>query len=409
MSAGRHSRPRRRAGASRTREGDGASPLVRLWRRHRVARVVLVVLVLASPIWASFGLAITNPGFGPTVGSRAAEWVREHGGASVVTWAENLWYTHHQPKIGGRPASGAIPPPTRSSTVPGGPSHLAPPQPIVPLASPPISGEGSWHAAGRLVDGVPAVYESFLRPDALHTSLVVGVAWMDTKLLAASLYSGSTIPGRGPFTHSAPIPPQRATSLDAAFNAGFLMDNANGGYFTDHRTIFPLREGAASAVIYRNGGINVGAWGTDVKMTPDVVSVRQNLDLLVDHGAPVAGLQANDISKWGYTLGNKVYVWRSGLGITRDGALVYVGGPALNITTLAALLVRAGAVRAMELDINTAWVNFTAYRPATADAAANGTNGQDLLSDMDSTPYRYFEPGWSRDFFTMSVRATAAG
>ena len=39
--------------------------------------------------------------------------------------------------------------------------------------------------------------------------------------------------------------------------------------------------------------------------------------------------------------------------------------PGLNITDLADLLVRAGAVRAMELDINTDWVNFSVYQPAT--------------------------------------------
>lgn len=54
----------------------------------------------------------------------------------------------------------------------------------------------------------------------------------------------------------------------------------------------------------------------------------------------------------GLTLGNAACVWRSGLGITADGALVYVGGPGLNVTTLADILARAGAVRAMELDIN---------------------------------------------------------
>ena len=66
-----------------------------------------------------------------------------------------------------------------------------------------------------------------------------------------------------------------------------------------------------------------------------------------------------------------MYVWRSGVGITADGALVYVGGPGLNITDLADLLVRAGAVRAMELDINTDWVNFSAYRPAHACGAGH--------------------------------------
>ena len=34
-------------------------------------------------------------------------------------------------------------------------------------------------------------------------------------------------------------------------------------------------------------------------------SVRQNLDLLVDGGKPVPGLNATDTTKWGATLGNQ--------------------------------------------------------------------------------------------------------
>ena len=157
------------------------------------------------------------------------------------------------------------------------------------------------------------------------------------------------------------------------------MSSATGGYYTDGRAVLPLRVGAASFVVYADGNSTVGSWGTDVTMTPDVVSVRQNLDLLVDNGQPVAGLNADDTTHWGATLGNAVYVWRSGLGVTADGALVYVGGPGLNITDLADLLVRAGAVRAMELDINTDWVNFASYAPATPTGPATPENGIDLL------------------------------
>jgi hypothetical protein len=253
-----------------------------------------------------------------------------------------------------------------------------------------------------LVGGIPALYETTLRPDAVHTSYVVGVAWMDTRLLKATLYSGSQIPGGGPYTHSAPIEPAAAGSLVAAFNAGFLMSGADGGYFTDRKMIIPLRNGAASFVVYRNGSSTVGQWGRDVTMTPAVASVRQNLDLLVDNGQPAPGLNAADTTQWGATLGNRVYVWRSGLGVTADGALVYVGGPGLNIIDLADLLARAGAVRAMELDINTDWVNFSTYQPSPGSSLASPVNGSELLANMTGTSGRYFEPWWARDFITMS-------
>ncbi|MGA2835232.1 MAG: phosphodiester glycosidase family protein [Acidimicrobiales bacterium] len=379
----------------------------RTFRRRRVLALVALVLgVLLLWIAVSVGGALTNPALGSSFSSRFAEWARGHGGASMVNWVEGEWYSHHPPKVGGRPPRGSIRTPAAPpSTVAAAPLHLAPPAPMTPFASPAIPGEGAWSPVGRLVDGVPAVYETTLRPDPVHTSYVVGVAWMDTDLLKATLYSGSQIPGGGPFVHSAPITPVAATSLVAAFNAGFLMSSADGGYYTDGRTILPLRTGAASFVVYANGTSTVGQWGRDVTMSPDVVSVRQNLDLLVDGGQPVPGLDAADTTQWGATLGNQVYVWRSGLGVTADGALVYAGGPGLNITDLADVLARAGAVRAMELDINTDWVNFATYRPATLTGPATPANGTDLLTDMVGTPDRYFESYWARDFITMSSTA----
>ncbi len=251
------------------------------------------------------------------------------------------------------------------------------------------------------------MYETRLRPDPVHTSLVVGIAWMDTKLLRARLYSGSFIPGGGPFTYSAPVSPTSANSLVAGFNAGFQMPAANGGYYTDGKTVLPLRKGAASVIIRKDGSITVGQWGRDATMSSDIASVRQNLDLLVDGGRAVPALNPADTTRWGATLGNQVYVWRSGLGVTSSGAVVYVGGPGLNITTLADLLVRAGVVRGMELDINTDWVHLATYAPTPGSPAAPG-NGTDLLPTMVGTPARYFTTWWSRDFFTMSAISTSA-
>ena len=327
-----------------------------------------------------------------------------------MTSIENWWYTNHPPKVGGRPAADAIPTSTTGGTSPPRTghtiSHLATPAALVPFATTALPGEGKWVAAGRLVDGIPAVYTTFMRPDAVHTSVIDGVAWMDTRLLTATLYSGSYIPGGGQYKNTAPIGPSAAATVVAAFNAGFRMQDANGGYYTDGKTVIPLRTGAASFVIYKNGNVAIGAWGTDVTMTPDVASVRQNLNLLVSGGKPVPGLNANDTTQWGDTLAGAVYVSRSGVGITKDGALVYVGGPNLNITDLANLLVRAGAVRAMELDINPDWVNFATFHPSTPDGLASAANGTDLLplADMYGPPTCDFVSWWSRDFFVMSAR-----
>ncbi len=296
-------------------------------------------------------------------------------------------------------------------------SPLPAPVALAPFGSPARAGEGPWRAGegpwspgGRAVGGVRAVYQTTLVPPG--GTQPAGIAWMDTRLLTARLYSGSKSPGGGPYRYTAPIQPAQAATLVAAFNGGFMMPAAGGGYYTQGRTIDPLRPGAASLVIYANGSVDIGAWGSDVRMARNVVSVRQNLVPLVADGRPTPQAVSTDWQAWGSTCGAAScaatvpgieHQWRSGLGITADGALVYAAGPALDPLQLAQLLVRAGVVRGMQLDINPDWPVFVSYDPP-AGAPAGPSNGRKLLSSTVQGPSTFFESWWARDFITMSAR-----
>jgi hypothetical protein len=271
----------------------------------------------------------------------------------------------------------------------------------------PYAGEGVWQPAGRLVDGKAAVYETLLVPPGGTER--DGIAWMDTSLLSARLYSGSMSPGGGPYKYTAPVTPSAARTLVAAFNGGFKMADAHGGYYTEGKMIKPLVRGAASLVIYDNGSITVGAWGTDVAMTPSVAAVRQNLFPLVAEGRPSPRASTRTWRVWGGTCPcghgqhGTDHQWRSGLGVTADGALVYVAGPLLDPLQVADLLVRAGAVRGMQLDINPSWPVFASFRPAAPDGLAAPSNGTRLIGTSRG-PATFFDPAYARDFITMSAR-----
>ena len=373
------------------------------WRRRAIVALSAVTLVVVGYFGITLAFALNNPSYGVSYMARGAEWGRQHGIGGFVTWLETEYYKLNPPKTGGKPPAGSFGSGKTKVNVPAA-GHLPAPATISTPAGTPLPGEGVWHVAGReTASGIPTIYEAFVRPDALHTSYVVGVAWMDTTLLRAQLYSGSFIPGGGPFVHSAPIRPLASETLVAAFNAGFRMQDANGGYYTQGTTILPLRTGAASVVIYKDGLMTVAQWGRDATMNNQIASVRQNLDLIVDHGKPVAGLTAANAIKWGKTLGGTFNVWRSGLGVTKNGAIIYVGGPSLSISDLANVLVRAGAVRGMQLDINTDWVQYSIFN-GPLNTPITGANGVNLLQGMIGPPTRYFTTWWNRDFFTMSLR-----
>ena len=205
--------------------------------------------------------ALTNPGLGTSVAARGAEWFRGHGGSGIVNWAENLWYSHHPPPVGGKPAQSPsrAGPAATSGPVRAAIAHLPAPLRLTSPAGPELAGEGVWHPAGRPVDGLPAVYETWVRPDAVHTSLVVGVAWMDTKLLTATLYSGSTIPGGGPYQAHRPGLPGRGQDPRGRVQRRLPDDQRQRRLLHRRPTVLPLRNGAASFVIYRDGTAGIAA------------------------------------------------------------------------------------------------------------------------------------------------------
>ncbi len=96
---------------------------------------------------------------------------------------------------------------------------------------------------------------------------------------------------------------------------------------------------------------------------------RQNLPLIVDHGKTNPNISNG--SEWGATVGNAILVWRSGVGVDRRGNLIYAAGEDQTVASLARTLIRAGAVRAMELDINSYWVSFITYGAPGAEHPAN--------------------------------------
>jgi hypothetical protein len=340
---------------------------------------------------------------------RTVEWIRDNGGNGIVNTIERWWYTNNPPPTGGKPSAiktqkTVVESTGKATATTAAPQfeHLTPPTARVATPATDVQeNEGVWQPTGRLVGGMPAVYTTYVRPDAVHTSYYTGIMWLDTKLLRNNYVVGTEQPGGGPNPWGSQIPPDQIPNAIAAFNSGFKMDSANGGAYLDGQQIVPLRDGSASLVIRQDGSSDVGVWGRDFTMTPDVKAVRQNLVLIVDNGQLNPEMREDDTTAFGATLGNNVYVWRSGVGVTADGALVYAGGPAMSIIALARTLQAAGAVRAMELDINTDWVSAFTYQP-NLTVPGNPIEGVKLLDGMTHDGSQYLQVN-SRDFFAFTA------
>lgn len=379
-------------------------------RRRNRRKLILVPVSLVAVVALLFVVSLI--GAWRTSGNQSftakwADWLRSHHAASLASAMEQFYYTHTQPAKGGRPKGlNAVPAARRTSGSPTGGltaiSHLPPPSPVPLVVSPALPGEGQWQPTGVTVDGVPAMYEAQFRADQIYTSQITSAVWMDPTLLKLSLIPGAHQPG-GTWPQTPYINPSQLPTTVAAFNGGFRMQDAQGGFYLNGVMRVPLKQGAASLVIYKDGRVNVGAWGTEVTMTPQVVAVLQNLVPLVDHGQAAPDATYNDTQIWGATLGANTVVARSGIGVTADGAVVYVAGPALTAKSLAESLQRVGAVRAMSLDINPEWVTFNFFEHNNPGNPSQVT-GVKLYPQMQRPATRYLGPTLeSRDFFRVSV------
>jgi hypothetical protein len=367
-------------------------------RRRRWPRVVLVVTAVALlAVGGIFIDALRVPG-ADSVAAKLAEWARNHGLNSEVTWGEQQLYLRNQPQVGGLPPGGI---PSAAGVL----SHVAADSTALPSASlaplgagTRLPGEGSWQTVVT-VRGRPAVQVAALRPDDQHTSFVVGVLRMDPALVRGELRPGTTDPG-GSWRASTSLTAIDKRDVAAVFNGGFrLNDPSRPGYYSEGRTVRGLVDGEASLVLHTDGTADVGTWNREVRMAPDVASVRQNLVPLVDDGQVNATCATGGPREWGSTIGQKAYIHRSGFGVTANGVEVYAAGPALSVCTLGRILQDAGVVRGMELDINPDWVSGAYFHPQPAGAPASFR----LFPAEKVAPQHYFAPS-SRDWFAWFTR-----
>jgi hypothetical protein len=354
------------------------------------------LIVVLIPIGWSVGHAMTMPG-GGSASQRLAEWARDHYLGPVVTLAEQIGY--QPPKKGGKPSFALTGPSVAAKKAARKGHHgtaavaaASCPQNLRSFAGNPLPGEGVWRVLGT-VAGQPAICGTELRFSRVYTSYVAGIASMNQKLLKFELRPGTLDPGPGNWKAADSIPPGTRRGLMATFNSGFRINVSGGGFYLNGQRDGTLTPGVASVVYYRDGHIDIGLWNRTVRMTPDVVGVRQNLHLIVVNGQVPSSVDNNVTTSWGATLGGGYNVWRSGIGITKDGRVIFVYGPALDVRQLASLLRRAGAVTAMQLDINPAWMSFESYLHSQR---ANPTP-VNLLPNQQEPADRYYSAN-SRDF-----------
>jgi hypothetical protein len=352
--------------------------------------------VVLSPAIYSYTTTMLQPSSLP-LWPRSVEWLRSHHGNWVVDTAEHYYYTWKAPKKGGPqlarlPSVGVAEPsgPTKA------PRSIAKAPRRVSLVFPKrLPGEGVWRGTGPVVDGRPPVLLTTFRSELDYPRIVAYVAWFDHTRTAFAFYPGRYEPPNAPVRGPMSIPQDQRWRLLATFNGGFIYRDGDNGSSVNGREYEPLQQGLATLVAYRDGRVDVKTWTGGPVAGRNIAFARQSLPLIVDHGRLNPTL--DNSTRWGYTLGNAVRVWRTGAGIDRRGNVIYAAADDQTVVTLAGILQRAGAVRAMELDINPEWPTLITY------SHHDGVVPDKIVPNYQQPSTRYLVPD-DRDFFAVYRR-----
>ncbi|HZQ03097.1 MAG TPA: phosphodiester glycosidase family protein [Gaiellaceae bacterium] len=354
----------RAAGPKRRREAAAGR-----WRRRgRVLVATIVVVLLARGIYSYTTFMLKPTSLSTSV--RSVEWLRYHipYGNWLVDEFEHVYYSWKAPKKGGpqlerlpavglrQPRVGRGHPKQVVST--RAPAAAWPPR-IKPIFPHPLPGEGVWNPTGPPVAGGPPVLVTTFRTELDYPRIVAYVAWFDHARTAIAFYPGRYEPPQAAVRGPMMVPYDQRWRLLATFNGGFTYtDGWNGSADNGHMNE-PLKDGNATLIGYRDGRLAIVKWSGGPNAGPKVAWARQSLPPIIWNGRLNPAL--NDSSQWGFTLGNAVRVWRTGVGIDRRGNLIYVAADSQTVITLARILQHAGAVRAMQFDINPEWHTLITY------------------------------------------------
>lgn len=259
-----------------------------------------------------------------------------------------------------------------------------------------ISKEGVW--INRPITSFPGeevMAYTFVRPDPVRPYAYVTLVQTDMRKMNLAAVAGTKEPG-GPVGIPGPgVVPQniiQSGKLVAAFDGGFQYRDGMYGMIVDGKTYLPLQNNVGTLIGYKNGSLKIINY-TGQDLGKNIAFIRQNCPILVENGE-VFAINEKNKRLWGRTFNADIYTWRSGVGVTRQGNLIYAVGNNLSPESLAMALKMAGVENAIQLDINPFWVRFNIFEPESGGGYKTST----LTKDLKDGSKTYLQ-GYSKDFF----------
>ena len=327
------------------------------------------------------------PTFGPWMSDRlrAVSWFGDEKNQilKVVAFTAIEWFKGARTKLTGdtgerdaqedlsalTQGNGGFPPATFSD-----PEIGWPPKALEPLLKPPLTGEGQWiplekDAFITPITGVPAPFlTTFVRGDPAAPQTRVYVTLWDPRLVALHMEAGTVEPvsatgEAGP--GQIPRTPEVIRHVVAGFNGGFQATHGEFGMQANGVLYLPPKPYGATVMELRDGTTAFGAWPRSTEVPDEVLSFRQNMTPLVQHGK---------FNPWGRTWwggvppgwADAIHTTRSGLCLTKENFVAYFWGNDIGPEPLGRAMLVARCALGIHLDMNPGLAGFEFYNVHSA-------------------------------------------
>jgi hypothetical protein len=293
------------------------------------------------------------------------------------------------------------------------------PENIAPLyVSPEVEGEGIWTAQDLPTgsDGRPLVYKTVYRPSLEFPTSIAYMALFDMTRLKTRFFIGESEPG----IHQISYNPEREnlSTIVAITNAMWMQQHARGaGAIFRDQVIYPMVEGMATLVVYRDESVDVIEWTKDIPLHL-VYDARQLRHLIVKDGKVVdkivqdGKITDSEIGLGGFLIddnGRSTMArrdpWflanRTAFGIRDDGNLVFVMGHHISTKDLAKALVLAGCKMAIHGDANIHNMVCNFY---FRNEHSKIVKRDRLSPEQKKYTMTRYDNGYSKDFFAFYER-----
>jgi hypothetical protein len=384
-------------------------------RLRRMVKRTLVVLAIATPLsMLLLWYAIHRI---PWLGPRLADAARIVLGPRAVSWLEDRAYRiedryNRWSKKGEAPhAHWEVPdaPDVKEPDAPDGGAPADPqagfrPKKIGPLfASVAAKGDGVWVPVPdpERPGEPPRIYKTLIHPDQSRSWAELFVVAMDAHRVRVAAVAGTKEPAAtttagAAYRRTGLVPERDRNDLLMAFNGGFKTEHGQLGMRVDGVTLVPARKTACTVAAYKDGALKIASWKEIEPDSASAVFWRQGPACMLENGTLHPGLASDTNASWGSAVGGDTVIRRSALGLSPDGATIFMG--ISNYTTARALALgmqHVGAADVVQLDVNWSYPHVVVFRPNK-----NGKPRAELLFDgFVYQPLAYTVNGSERDYF----------